>query len=185
MVYTLEDIKLGRFIDVYLGDIDKAVDGVYKERVKQEAAERMCQEYMMIVGGKSVASMLVKRNNVLKIEMRRTCLETCKMLASAGDIGAACEVMASMGYKVAKNREAVLKKIESAMASDAYQLERMKQGEGEHEKPSREHFIKERVAVMGHLKMHIDEQVFTAKEYAYLVKQVSDEVDAMMRAVKK
>lgn len=182
MVYCLDDITLGRFIEVYLGDIDKAVEGEHTKEEKQEAAERMCAEYMMIVGGKSVASMLVKRNSALKIEMRGTCLKVCEQLAKMGQVGDACEIMATMGYKV--NPGDVLRKIESIRASDAYQLDRMKREEGDPVKPSREQFIKERVAVMAHLKMHIDEQVFKAKEYAYLVKQVSDEVEAMMKAYK-
>ena len=183
MIYTLDTISLARFIDVFLGDFDKSVEGEHTDKEKEKAAEKMCNEYMEIVGGKSVASLLVKRNNILKIEMRRACLDVCKMLASSGYTQDACAVFKSMGYSVADNKDDIMNKANSIISSDAYQLEKIKP---ENSEPmTRDNFTKEKVAIMSHLKMYIDDNVFKAKEYAYLVKQVNNEIEAMMKTYKK
>lgn len=183
MIYTLDTISLSRFIDVFLGDINKAVEGDYTENEKKDAAESMCHEYMSIVSGKSVASLLVKRNSILKIEMRRTCLEVCRILATAGYTADSCMVFKGLGYSVADNKDTILAKVESILASDSYQLDKLTAHDAE--PMTRDSFTKEKVAIMAHLKMYIDDNVFKAKEYAYLVKQVNDEIEAMMKTYKK
>lgn len=184
MIYTLDTIPLGRFIDVYLGDINKAVEGEHSEEETKAAAERLSHEYMEIVGGKSVAVLLSKRNEALKIAMRGAVLGECKSLVIAGMIEDACRLMKCIGYTLKPDKDALMKRIESVIASDGYKMAKMNDSK-EVEPLSRDSFIKERVAIMSHLKMHIDENVFRAKEYAYLVKQVNDEVEAMMKTVKK
>lgn len=37
---------------------------------------------------------------------------------------------------------------------------------------------------MSHVKMHIDENTFSAKEYAYMVRHI-DDIDAMIRSTSK
>lgn len=184
MIYTLDTIPLGRFIDVYLGDVDKAVDGGHSEEEKREAAESMCQEYMEIVGGKSVLALISHRNEALKIAMRATCLRECETLANVGDCDSACKIMKSLGYSVKCDKDAILTKIKSVLASDGYKLAKM-QSKPTDSVVTRDSFTKERVAIMSHLKMHIDEYAFKAKEYAYMVKQVNDEIESMMKTVKK
>lgn len=184
MIYTLDTITLGRFIDVYLGDTNKAVEGEHTEEEKRLATEKMCYEYMEIVGGKSVLSVISKRNETLKIAMRATCLRECETLANVGDLDSALRILNTFGYRVKKDKEAILNKVKSILSSDSYKLAKMQGNESENT-INRDSFIKERVAIMSHLKMHIDENVFKAKEYAYLVKQVNDEVESMMKNIKK
>lgn len=184
MIYELDTIPLGRFIDVYLGDASKAVEGEYSEAEQREAAERMCDAYMSIVGGKSLASLIVRRHQALKIQMRGSCLSLCKMFVEGGDLATACAIMLNLGYRVEADKQKLLRKIDVVLSSDAYQLSKFSDKK-EGEPLTRDHFIRERVAVMSHLKMYIDEAVFKAKEYAYLVKQVHDEIDSMMKSVKR
>lgn len=173
----LGDIALKDFLDVYFGDFS-VLEGTEEEKMKQ--ASEMCMEYFQIVGGKQVAVQMLKRDKVLKIEMRGSVLEACEKLLLLDEPDAAIEVMRSMGYQV--TRESIVEKIRNVRHMDAYALKKMEESEGEKVDITREHFTKERCFIMGHLKMHIDERVFTAKEYAYLVKQVGDEVEAMMKA---
>ena len=49
----------------------------------------------------------------------------------------------------------------------------------------REYFTKERVSLMSYVKMHIDESTFSAKEYAYMVRRMCDDIDAMIRSTSK
>ena len=176
----LEDISLRGFIDVYFGDFS-ILEGTEEEKIKQ--ASNLCMEYFQIVGGKNVAVQVMRRDKALRIEMRGACLEVCEKLIIMGEVNSAIGVMASMGYKV--TAETIKEKIENIYKMDAYALKKMESEEPEKEEMTREHFIRERCFIMGHLKMHIDENVFRAKEYAYLVKQVSDEVEAMVKASKK
>lgn len=172
----LDDIRLKDFLDVYFGDFS-VLEGTEEERMRE--ASEMCMEYFQIVGGKQVALQMLKRDKVLKIEMRGSVLEACERLLLLGETDAAIEVIGSIGYRVTK--ENILEKIKNVRNMDAYALKKMDEEDVSNEL-TREHFVRERCFIMGHLKMHIDERVFSAKEYAYLVKQVGDEVEAMVRA---
>lgn len=186
MIYTLDDITLGRFIDVYLGDFSKASDGEASEEELKEAAVKMVQEYLEITGGASVQAMLCRRNEVLKMNMRSTCMGVCRMLALEGRLKEACEVLKSMGYSVKEDKNLILRKVETVLSTDAYRMKKMEQAEeGHKEMPTRDTFTKERVMVMAQMKMHIDENVFKAKEYAYLVRRVMDEVEGLKKQIKK
>lgn len=187
MVYELGTITLGRFIEVYMGDVMKAVDGDEPREVAEAAAECMCMEYVGIVGGRGVASLLVRRNDVLKIQMRGVCFHAAERLLSEGYADDARAVLGAMGVSVSGGADAVRDKIAGLRRMDEYRMRRMEVSE-EGRKDAvmdRDFFTRERVAVMGHLKMHIDEWVFKAKEYAYLVRQVSDEVERIGRRVKE
>lgn len=175
----LSDISLKDFIDVYFGDFSKA--GGCTEEEQLRAASEMCMEYFSIVGGKNVSVQIAKRDKRLRISIRESVLDACEQLVSWGFASEALSVLESMGYKV---DEAMLSdKIDQLRKMNAYTLKKME--EPVHEELTREHFIRERCFIMGHLKMHIDEHVFKAKEYAYLVRQVSDEIEELRQSVKK
>lgn len=176
----LGEISLKDFIDVYFGDFS-VLDGSEEEKLRQ--ASDMCMEYFQIVGGKQVSVQVAKRDKILRIEMRGACLEVCERLLIMDEVSSAIAVMASMGYKVTDKE--IRDKIANIRRMDAYALKKMENDKPESEELTREHFIRERCFIMGHLKMHIDEHVFKAKEYAYLVKQVSDEIESMVKAKRK
>lgn len=178
---TLETITLADFVDVFFGDTSKVGEGTEQEQI--DAASRMCAEYMEIVGGKGVSIHVLKRDNALKIEMRKSLFDACKKLIALDDMEGAIVVMKSVGYSV--NKDTILSKIDNLLKMDAYALKKMEHEETPQEEVTREHFVRERVFIMGHLKMYIDDHVFRAKEYAYLVRQVSDEIEAMNKEAKK
>ncbi len=190
MLYTdLGEITLARFIDIFTGDIWKAVkEGEHKEAEVQEAAEKLCSEYLMIVGGRSVLAQVRKRDEYLKLQMRAVCLDICERLMVLGGVKEAADVMETLGYHLSEVKDVSLKrKITSVRQSDRYRMSKLAASftKSDGTKIDKEHFVKERVMVMSHWKMHIDANVFSAKEYAYMVKFVCDEMEAAARQMRK
>ena len=190
MIYTeLDKISLSRFIDIFLGDIDKVVvRGQYSQKEKEEASDKLCNEYFSIIGGKSVISHINRRNEIMKIHMRMCCFERCSLLMELGEWDDVRNIMDALGYSFKDNEhDKIRSRIESVSASDKYRLAKLQEhsDNSKRTKIDREYFIRERVAVMSHIKMHIDENTFSAKEYAYLVKNMCEEIDAMIRSTKK
>lgn len=191
MIYTeLDKISLSRFIDIFLGDIDKVVvRGQYGQKEKEEASEKLCNEYFSIIGGKSVISHINRRNEIMKIHMRMCCFERCSLFMELGEWDGVRDIMDALGYSFKDNEhDKIRSRIESVSASDKYRLAKLQEhsdNSGRTNKMDREYFIRERVAVMSHIKMRIDENTFSAKEYAYLVKNMCEEIDAMIRSTKK
>lgn len=190
MMYTeLDKMPLSRFIDVFLGDMDKVViKGRYSQEEKVKASEKLCNEYLSIIGGKSVVSHINKRNEVLKIHMRMCCLESASRFIVMGEWDEVRNIMAALGYSFKSGEHDRMRtRIESVMASDKYRLAKLQElsDNSMSAKMDREYFTRERVSVMSHVKMHIDENTFSAKEYAYLVRNMCEEIDAMIRSTKK
>lgn len=190
MVYNdLGKICLSRFIDIFLGDIDKVVQsGKYSTKEKVLAAEKLCNEYLTIIGGKSVIAQINRRDEVLKIQIRLNCFAICEGLISSGSWDDVVDIMGELGYRFKTNEhEKIKKRINSVSASDKYRLAKLQEKTADIGKKQmdREYFTKERVSLMSHVKMHIDENVFSAKEYAYMVRRMCDEIEAMIRSTSK
>ncbi|RGM26966.1 hypothetical protein [Bacteroides sp. OM08-17BH] len=190
MIYNdLGKISLSRFIDIFLGDIDKVVQkGMYSAGEKVAAAERLCNEYISIIGGRSAVAQISRRNEVLKIQIRLNCLSICERMVSSGDWGDAVDILATLGYKFKEDEhEKIKSRITSVSASDRYRLAKLEDNthDAGRVKMDREYFTRERVSLMSHIKMHIDENTFSAKEYAYMVRRMCDDVDAMIRSTSK
>lgn len=190
MMYTeLDKMPLSRFIDVFLGDMDKVViRGRYSQEEKAKASGKLCNEYLSIIGGKSAVSHINRRNEVLKIHMRMCCLESASRFIVTGEWDEVRNIMAALGYSFKSGEHDRMRtRIESVMASDKYRIAKLQELSGNPmgAKMDREYFTRERVSVMSHVKMHIDENTFSAKEYAYLVRNMCEETGAMIRSTKK
>ena len=190
MIYNdLDKICLSRFIDIFLGDIDKVVQGgKYSTKEKALAAEKLCNEYLSIVGGKSAISLISRRNEILKIQIRLSCLAVCEGLILSGDWSDVVDVMSTLGYKFKEDEhDKIRNRISSVSASDKYRLVKLAETSSDmgKTKMDREYFTKERVSLMSYVKMHIDESTFSAKEYAYMVRRMCDDIDAMIRSTSK
>lgn len=190
MIYNdLDKICLSRFIDIFLGDIDKVVQGgKYSAEEKALAAEKLCNEYLSIVGGKSATSLISRRNEILKIQIRLNCLAVCEKMILSDDWSDVVEVMSTLGYKFKEDEhDKIRNRISSVSASDKYRLAKLAETSSDmgKTKMDREYFTKERVSLMSHVKMHIDESTFSAKEYAYMVRRMCDDIDAMIRSTSK
>ncbi|KXT53360.1 hypothetical protein [Bacteroides intestinalis] len=189
MLYEdLNKISLSRFIDIFLGNIDKViVKGQYSQKEKEEASEKLCNEYLSIVGGKDMQALINKRNEILKIHMRMCCFERCSLFMELGEWDEVRNIMDALGYSFKDSEHDKMRsRIESVSASDKYRLAKLQEHSDNsgRTKMDREYFIRERVAVMSHIKMHIDENTFSAKEYAYLVKNMCEEINAKIRSTK-
>lgn len=190
MIYNdLSKIALSRFIDIFLGDIDKVVQGgAHSIKEKVLAAEKLCNEYLSIIGGKSAVAQIIRRNEVLNIQIRLNCFSMCEKLISSGDWDVVVSIMGALGYRFKEDEhEKITNRIKSVSASDNYRLAKLQESAANSGKVKmdRDYFTKERVSLMSNVKMHIDENTFSAKEYAYMVRRMCDEIDALIRSTSK
>ena len=192
----MNEITLSRFIDIYLGDTAKtvregaSVEASCGEAERQEAAARLCMQYLSIVGGKSLMAQISRRNEMLSLQMRMACLDACRRLAKAGCGDDAQGIMAMLGYRFgAGEHERMMKKLDSLEAYSKYRMDKlraaMEQAGKDAQPADRAYFTRERVAVMQHMKMHIDPGTFTAAEYAWMVRRMCDELESLKSSMKK
>lgn len=189
-LHTLDTIRLADFIDLFLGDVTKAVaEGKPTDEEVRQAAQAMCAEYLRIVGGRQVAAELSRENEALKLRMRDVCLRAARALCEAGDMDSALEVLKSAGLPVSETeKDAMLMRIDGLLAQDAYKRDKaaLARKQEKHTEVSREYFTRERVAVMRWAKMYVDERQMSAAEYAWMVRAMCEDLQrAMMEQQKR
>ena len=189
-LHTLDTIRLADFISLFLGDHGKAVaEGEATQQEIEDAARRMCEEYIRIVGGRQVAAQLSRENEALKLRMRDVCLRAARALCEAGDTESARAVLRSAGMPVdEQGADGMIKRIDGLMAADAYRRDKaaLARKQERHTEVTREYFTRERVAVMRWAKMYVDERQMSAAEYAWMVRAMCDDLQrAMMEQQRK
>lgn len=189
-LHTLDTIRLADFISLFLGDHGKAVaEGEATQQEIEDAARRMCEEYIRIVGGRQVAAQLSRENEALKLRMRDVCLRAARALCEAGDTESARAVLSSAGMPVdEQGADGMIRRIDGLMAADAYRRDKaaLARKQERHTEVTREYFTRERVAVMRWAKMYVDERQMSAAEYAWMVRAMCDDLQrAMMEQQRK
>lgn len=189
-LHTLDTIRLADFISLFLGDHGKAVaEGEATQQEIEDAARRMCEEYIRIVGGRQVAAQLSRENEALKLRMRDVCLRAARALCEAGDTESARAVLRSAGMPVdEQGADGMIRRIDGMMAQDAYRRDKaaLARKQERHAEVTREYFTRERVAVMRWAKMYVDERQMSASEYAWMVRAMCDDLQrAMMEQQKR
>lgn len=189
-LHTLDTIRLADFISLFLGDHGKAVaEGEATQQEIEDAARRMCEEYIHIVGGRQVAAQLSRENEALKLRMRDVCLRAARALCEAGDTESARAVLRSAGMPVDEHgADGMIRRIDGLMAQDAYRRDKaaLARKQERHTEITREYFVRERVAVMRWAKMYVDERQMSAAEYAWMVRAMCDDLQrAMMEQQRK
>lgn len=189
-LHTLDTIRLADFISLFLGDHGKAVaEGEATQQEIEDAARRMCEEYIRIVGGRQVAAQLSRENEALKLRMRDVCLRAARALCEAGDTESARAVLRSAGMPVdEQGADGMIRRIDGMMAQDAYRRDKaaLARKQERHAEVTREYFTRERVAVMRWAKMYVDERQMSAAEYAWMVRAMCDDLQrAMMEQQKR
>lgn len=183
-LHTLDTIRLADFISLFLGDHGKAVaDGEATQQEIEDAARRMCEEYIRIVGGRQVAAQLSRENEALKLRMRDVCLRAARALCEAGDTESARAVLRSAGMPVdEQGADGMIRRIDGLMAADAYRRDKaaLARKQERHTEVTREYFTRERVAVMRWAKMYVDERQMSAAEYAWMVRAMCDDLQRAM-----
>lgn len=186
-------------MEQYIAELDRITMRVFMrlmsgEELKfdiptEDARAKLQRDYIEIVGGKKVAFEVQSQNQLLSLKITLECLDAAARLNSIGREAYAAELLETLGYKSAKTHEAIAAKIENAANMIRLKLARMelKQPKGRNEDEAKDHYIKERVAMMEYYKMHIDVDRISAAEYAYLLKRMCDDLekDALRHAQKK
>ncbi|KAA6348656.1 hypothetical protein EZS27_003889 [termite gut metagenome] len=190
MIYDrLDNIPLNRFIDVYLGDTDKITDGeALAIEKKKEIAAKLINEYSSIVSGKSVGIEISKKNEISNLKAKILCIEGCKVLMQEKKYSSVCEILSVFGYSLKEDNIEGIERRTNALAANLamnYKTAMLKEEESKSkdrgEGVTRDSFTREKVAIMTHYKMNIDGDKIMAAEYAYMVKNMCDEADAIKR----
>lgn len=190
MIYnSLESIPLKRFIDVYNGNTQSLIiNGNHSEIELRKAAKELIDEYTSIIGGKEVKGEVIKKIEISKRSYFIDFLKLCKEMLSAGMIDDVSEVMKNAGYKIdGNNPDLALSRINSLLASSEMSIDQLisSQSAKKPKKQDKDWFAKEFVSVMTHYKMQPNKETITAKEYAYMVRNMCDEIEAISCSMKK
>lgn len=185
MIYKdLNEIPLQRFIDVFFGEYCALIkSGYHSNDELSKAANVMICEYMSIVGGRHVLSEISKKNEVLNLSAKIECMMACKNLIKIGRIADVSDVLLALGYKVDNDINKIKNRVENILGNSRFRLDSINNNAENRNTPAPDvnSFVRERVLVMQHYKMHIDPMVFTAGEYAYMVKGMCEEMDRMSK----
>lgn len=189
MIYDdLDKIPMSRFIEVFMGNLTKVSDGELAEADAIAIAERLLAEYSEIVGGRSAIAEITKQNEMLNCELKIECMRVCEYLISEGKLEQVSKTLVRFGFKIpSRDKARIRQRVASILSTSQYRLEKLRDSRLEELKPamSKDYFTRERIMLMEHFKMHIDIHKLSAKEYAYMVKKVCEETQAMLRSLKK
>lgn len=179
MIYReLESIPLANFIEVFMGNLNELGPDKCSKEERKEIAESMINEYFSIVGGKSLLAEISRNSEFINLSIKVDCVEACKNLIKLDDWEGACEILSKLGYGISPTeKERINKRIESILSVCKYRRDTLLRDKKEGKTIDRNYFTRERVIVMSHFKMHVNKYEYTAKEYAYLVKRMCDDMN--------
>lgn len=186
MIYTdLNKIPLLRFIDVFCGNyMALVINSIHKKEELEPIAQKLIYEYLSIVGGRQALAEVAKKNEELNLGMKIECMLACENLMKIGRYVEVITVLAELGYRMREDEHEKMKtRVKSILGGSRLRLDMIKgQPAKDHDKGfDKGSFVRERVMVMQHYKMHIDPSVFTAGEYAYMVKGMCEEIERMIK----
>ena len=194
MLYTdLDKISLDTFIDVFTGDKSKLIiEGEHSEKELSEQSEKLITEYVEIIGGASFLSEMSQRNNIInlhiKIEyMKIECMKGVEIMIKNKDWEDAAHILSEFGFSYfPSEHEKIRKKVYSILSMSKYMLERInaKEKPENNSKMDKNYFARERVMVMSHFGMQIRKNEISAKEYAFMVKRMCEDVKSMSKSIK-
>lgn len=188
-LYKLDNISLSLFIRVFNGEHDLVIkSGKANEDTINEYVEKLIHEYIGIVGGNGASRNLSRKNEMLNLAISIEALNVCDQLYNLERWEDVCSILKWIGFTLnPDDRDGIKKRISALMATKTFHLERLRNLDNEEhsDKIDPDYFTKEIVLIMTHFKMQIDKDKITAKEYAYMSKRMSDEIEAQIKAMKK
>jgi hypothetical protein len=189
-LYTdLNEIPLSIFIEVYKGNYQSLViHGNPDKKTITDTADMLISEYTIITIGKNALSGVYRKNENINLGIYIQLLETCVLYTKLDRFVDACNILKEIGYTLNPNdKNAIEQRINALLSLKSIQLDKIKhmQEENSGNVIDPDYFIKEIALVMTHFKMHINENEISAKKYAYMVKRMSDEIEATNRAIRK
>lgn len=190
MLYTeLDKIPLDTFIDVYLGDTNKLIiEGSHTEKELSEQAENLIIEYVSIIGGISYLSEIYKKNSLIDLHIKIEYMKVLEIMIADNDWEYASESLSKLGFSYfPSEHEKIKRRIASIISMSQYMLEKAENTEKPDNlsKMDRNYFVRERVMVMSHFGMQIQKNIISAKEYAFMVKRMCEDVKSMNRHKRK
>lgn len=190
MLYTdLDKIPLEIFIEVCTGDISKLIiEGEHSEKELSEQSEKLITEYMEIIGGASFLSEMFQRNNIINLHIKIEYMKIVEVMIANNDWEYAAEALSRLGFPYpSSEHDKICKKAASILSMSKYMLERINSKEKPESasKMDKNYFVRERVAVMSHYGMQIRKNEISAKEYAFMVKRMCEDVKSMGKSLKK
>ena len=186
MIYAdLDKIPLSKFVEVFMGNIEYLIiSGKHDKQELIDVSHKLRNEYMGIIGGKVLLSEISRKNEIMNLSIKIDSISACNSLIKLNDWDSVCNILASFGYIVsADDKTKISQRIDSILANCQYRRDKLLSHDNKPDAPTMDHdyFTKERVMIMSHFKMHIDKDTYTAKEYAFLVKRMCDDIDSMNR----
>ena len=190
MLYTdLEKIPLDTFIDVFTGDKSKLIiKGRHSDEELSEQSEKLVTEYVEIIGGASFLSEMSKRNSIINLHIKIECMKIVEVMIANNDWEYAAEALSRLGFPYpSSEHDKIRKKAASILSMSKYMLERINAREKPESavKMDKNYFVRERVAVMAHYGMQIRKNEISAKEYAFMVKRMCEDIKSMNNRKRK
>ena len=190
MLYTdLDKISLDTFIDVFTGDKSKLIiEGEHSEKEMSEQSEKLITEYVEIIGGASFLSEMSQRNNIINLHIKIEYMKIVEVMIANNDWAYAAEALSQLGFSYfPSEHEKIRKKASSILSMSKYMLERInaKEKPGNSSKMDKNYFARERVMVMSHFGMQIRKNEISAKEYAFMVKRMCEDIKIMNNRKRK
>lgn len=180
----LDDITIGAYIELQCGDYSVLGDCKDKDKI----ANTLTEEYNDIVNPASAKIKVSKSGKRIKLAMRMQCAEMCLALIEGGGMEEAISSMNGIGYNCTKDNVKI--KADGVISECRYMLDRMDMESGKEQKEQtpeeiRGSYTRERSFLMTYNKLYIDKNIMSASEYAYIVVQTKEDIDARMKAYQK
>ena len=114
-------------------------------------------------------------------------MKVLEIMIANDDWEYAVKALSQLGFSYSSSeRDKIRKRVSSILSTNQYMLER----ENAKEKPEKvakmdkSYFVRERVLVMAHFGMQIRKNEISAKEYAYMVKRMCEDMKSARRLFK-
>lgn len=184
MIYKeLNEIPLNKFIKVFCGDYKfLLIDGSHNKKELKETAKKLTREYISIVSSRSVIAEIDKKNEIMVCAGKIELMNACQLLISSEKWDEVVNILSELGYVINVNNKIGIKtRINSIISNSNYRLKQLENSLNSPVKESNimdeDYFVREKSIIMTHYKMAFSSKDITAKEYAYMVKAMFDEIE--------
>lgn len=176
----LSAIPMSVFIRLYAGE-RKGILFEGEDDDVERTVSRLVSEYNAIIGERNVRAEVMRSARRMNSLARLSAARMAVMFIECGDTETASEILCGIGCR-SSGTEDMKRKAQAVVASESFSLDRERNAAvPEKSAMTSADFVRERVAMMRHYRMHIDTDEYSAEEYAYLVKGFCEEVESMRR----
>ena len=188
-LYTkCDEIPLCKFIELYKGNLKALViSGKANEEELRKTSFAIIEEYNEIIGNKNLRFAILRHSSSINYNIKIIIFEIAENLLMMDDLDNAFALLSQIGInaptEITESTLSEIKRsIDSIKAHTQLKLALLNQQiERSKPKDNKIDFTKERMIVCSHYKMHIDPKIYTAAEYAYLVKMMLNEIEQAKR----